>query len=124
MESVVYRPLGSGEAVVVDVGNELRGGSSEEFRHVVRHLVSQGVKWMILDFGKALSVDSMAVGVLIMAFRLCEESGGEVILLQPQRSLISLLEMLTIDQFFRVFADEGEALDALKAEGVDVAEGK
>lgn len=121
MEGLVYRPMGSPDAVLVELGAEVRGRVAEEFRMLVRHLVGQGVKWMILDCSRSTSMDSLAIGVLLMAFRLCEHKGGSVLLLRPSPDFASLLEAMNIDQFFQVFADSDTVFDFLKERGVQIS---
>jgi anti-anti-sigma factor len=113
--------MGSPEAVVVELGVDIRGSVSEKFRTLVRHLVGQDIKWMVMDCSRGKSMDSLAIGVLLMAFRLCEQKGGSVLLLCPSPDLVSLLEAMNIDQFFQVFADNGTVLEFLKEQGVQIA---
>lgn len=121
MEHVVYRPLGAPDAVLVELGVDVRGKASEEFRTLVRHLASQGVKWMIMDCSESKSMDSLAIGVLLMAFRLCEHMGGAVLLLRPSPDLVTLLEAMNIDQFFEMFADSDSIVAFLEEQGVQIS---
>ena len=120
MERLVYRPMGSPDAVLVELDVEVRGELSEEFKTLVRHLSGEGIKWMILDCSRSTSMDSLAIGVLLMAFRLCEHKGGAAVLLRPSPDLVALLEAMNIDQFFQVFADRASVLDFLKEQGVRI----
>jgi anti-anti-sigma factor len=121
MERLVYRPLGSPDAVLVELEVDVRGRLSEEFRMLVHHLSGQGVKWMIMDCSKLRSMDSLAMGVLLMAFRLCEHKGGAALLLCPSPDLVTLLEAMNIDKFFQVFADSDSILAFLEEQGVRIS---
>jgi anti-anti-sigma factor len=121
MDYVVYRPLGSPDVALVDVAVDLRGRASEAFRKLVRHLDRQGVKWIVMDCSRSKSMDSLAIGVLLMAFRLCEQKGGSVLLLRPAPDLVTLFEAMNIDQFFQVFAHRDAVVTFLKEQGVRIS---
>ena len=113
MESVVYRPLKAGASAVVELGNEVRGATSEEFRSVVRHLLARGIYWIAMDFRSSWSADSMAIGVLLMAQKLCSEQGGAVLLLKPSKAILSLLQVLQVHSYFPVVEDEESILERI-----------
>ena len=121
MEPVIYRPLSSSEVVLVELLDGVRGPSSEEFKLVVRHLANQGIRWMIIDVSRPQSMDSMGVGVLLMAHKLCDEMGGQVFLLRPSREVVMLLEAMNMDQFFQICVDEESALHTLRHFGVEIS---
>ena len=118
MESVVYRPLESGTGAVVELGNEVRGATSEEFRSVVRHLLGRGVYWIAMDFRTSWSADSMAIGVLLMTQKLCSERGGAVLLLRPSKAILSLLQALQVHRYFTVVDDEEAILEKIRRAGL------
>ncbi len=121
METVIYRPLGSSEVVLVELLDGVRGPSSEEFKLVVRHLANQRIRWMVIDVSRPQSIDSMGVGVLLMAHRLCDEMGGQAFLLRPSRGVLMLLEAMNIDQFFQICVDEESAMHTLRQCGVEIS---
>jgi len=121
METVIYRPLCSSEVVLVELLDGVRGPSSEEFKLVVRHLANQGIRWMVIDVSRPQSIDSMVVGVLLMAYKLCDEMGGQVFLLRPSRGVVTLLEAMNMDRLFKFCIDEESALHTLRHYGVDIS---
>lgn len=121
MESVVYRPLEAGASAVVELGNEVRGATSEEFRSVVRHLLARGIYWIAMDFRSSWAADSMAIGVLLMAQKMCGERGGSVILLKPSKAILSLLQVLQVHQYFPVVEDEESILERIRQVKIDSA---
>jgi anti-anti-sigma factor len=109
--------------VLVNLAGDVRGRTSEQFRLLVRHLISQGVKWMVMDCSDSRAMDSMALGVLLMAFRLCEHENGSVLLLRPSPDLVTLLEAMSIDRYFEMFPDIASVSAFLEKRGVEFAGG-
>ncbi|MBN2337083.1 MAG: STAS domain-containing protein [Acidobacteria bacterium] len=62
---------------------------------------------ILLDLGGVPFMDSSGVGEILRLFKRMRESGGDLILLRPNRKLRSLFTMYRFDRFLTI-RDDGE----------------
>lgn len=62
----------------------------------------EGVKEITLDFKGVPFIDSSGVGEVLRLFKKMKESGGELILANPNQKLRDLFSMYRFDQFMKI----------------------
>lgn len=70
---------------------------------------------IVVDLCEAAAADSAGIGALIRDLKLARDSGGELVLVQPQDAIGALLDQTGLDTVFRVFPDVAQALAALRS---------
>jgi anti-sigma B factor antagonist len=105
-----------GDVIIVDLsGRIVLGGGSDELRDLVRKLVSDGSKKILLNLRNVEYIDSSGLGELVSAFTSTRSQGGDLKLLnltQRVRSLLRITRLLTV---FDVTDDEATSVKSFSA---------
>ena len=65
-------------------------------------VVDEGVREVVIDFKEVPFIDSSGVGEVLRLFKRMKDSGGEVILANPNNKLRDLFSMYRFDQFMKI----------------------
>jgi anti-sigma B factor antagonist len=76
--------------------------------------VEQGKRKLVLDLSEVAFMDSSGLSVLVSVFKAARLKNGEVVLLQPNPTVRSLIELTRLQQIFAIFDDETAALARLR----------
>jgi anti-sigma B factor antagonist len=68
--------------------------------------VNEGVREVVIDFKEVPFIDSSGVGEVLRLFKRMKDSGGEVILANPNQKLRDLFSMYRFDQFMKIRSDQ------------------
>lgn len=93
----------------------------DHFTNEMESLLEAGRTRIVLDLHLLSYLNSTAVGRLVKYKKRLAELGGDLLLLQPTKSVKDVLELLHLDQLFRTCAQEAEALAALGGAGATPA---
>jgi len=99
-------------AVVTVHGDILLNGSGPDLASIVRALLDQDRRRILLDVGDVRYVDSGGMGELVEAFTAARHRGGCVKLLGVTKRLNDLLIITRLLNVFECFESEREALDS------------
>jgi len=109
--SVTERQVG--DVFVVSVaGNIITDGSAVRVREIIRRLLAEGRRKILLDMAHVRWVDSMGLGVLVSALVSAMREGGQIKLLKVRQNVKDLLSVTKLDTVFTAYDDEAEALNA------------
>lgn len=86
------------------------GDETRNFRNMVKELVDQGHKSMVLDLGRLEYIDSAGLGSLVASFSTVRNSGGALKLLNMSGKVRSALAMTKLLPVFEAFDDEEKAI--------------
>lgn len=113
----------AGDVTILDMNGEVRiGESGDAFRNIVRRLVGEGRKNILLNLAGVSHIDSSGLGELIASRLALNEKGGQVKLLhltQRVRELMTITKLLTV---FDVYESKSEALDSFKSPAPELEE--
>lgn len=123
MEKVTYRLLATPHAALIQVDGQLQGPVSYELQEVVRHLGHRGAEWMIFDLRHIVTMDSLSLGVLLLARSLCAHRRGRAALLGPSPALMALLDALRIRDQFMIVDDTHAIVAMLRRSGAPAEAG-
>lgn len=102
-----------GDVTIVDLsGRIVLGGGSDGLRDLVRNLVNDGTKKILLNLRNVEYIDSSGLGELVTAFTSTRSQGGELKLLnltQRVRSLLRITRLLTV---FDITDDEATSVES------------
>jgi len=105
VDGIVCRPLGIPSASLIELTGALHGAVSLELSRLVRHMAHRGLRWIVFDLRAGVTLDSRAIGALLLAQTLCERRHGRVVLLSPPPAVTTLLEAMGIASHFTVSDD-------------------
>jgi len=101
--------------VIVDIVGELRlGDGTGILRDVVRDLLGQGYKNVLLNLGSVRHIDSAGVGELMSCYTSMNSQGGRLKLMNLQKNVHNLLQITKLYTVFDVAEDEDSAVHSFK----------
>jgi anti-sigma B factor antagonist len=100
-----------GDATVVDISGRITlGEGSAMLRQMVRDLLDQGRKFIVLNLADVAYIDSSGIGEMVSSFTTVRKEGGELKLLNLTKKVHDLLLITKLFTVFDVHTDEGKAL--------------
>jgi anti-sigma B factor antagonist len=101
----------AGDVTILDMSGKVTiGEGSVALRTVIRRLLGEGKKKILLNLGNVGYVDSSGIGELVSSFTAVNKENGTLKLLNLQEKIQDLLAITKLLTVFDVFEDEGEAL--------------
>lgn len=98
---------------IISLEGRLRlGDETRNLRELVKGLIEQGRKWVILELGKLEYIDSAGLGALVACFSTVRNSGGSLKLLNLSNKVREQLAMTTLLTVFENFEDESQAVSS------------
>jgi len=100
-----------GGVTIVDLsGRIVLGEGSTGLRDLVRNLVSEGIKKILLNLRNVDYIDSSGLGELVSAFTSMRSQGGELKLLNLTKRVRALLQITKLLTVFDVTDDESTSV--------------
>ncbi len=97
--------------LIVDTIGELRlGEGTDVVRNVVRDMLGQGYRKILLNLRDVRHIDSAGVGELMSCYTSVRNQGGELKLMNLSKHVHNLLQITKLYTIFDVAEDEGTAL--------------
>ena len=87
-------------------------------------LKSEGVKNIIIDLSKTRYCDSSGLSAILIANRLCKESGGTFVLCGVQDPVMSLISISQLDSILNITPTSQEAIDFIFMDEIEKDAGK
>ena len=104
------------DVVIVDIIGELRlGEGTDVVRTMVRDLIGQGYKSILLNLRDVRHIDSAGVGELMSCYTSLQNQGGQLKLMNLTKNVHDLLQITRLYTVFDVADDEPSALAAFRA---------
>ena len=91
-----------GDAVLLDIGEQLVIRSRQEFRDAVIAELEKGERKFVIDFARTGYIDSAGLGVLISVSKQVRAEGGELSLINLNEDLRSLFHLTKLDTLFGI----------------------
>lgn len=100
-----------GDVTVVDLAGRLTlGEATSKLRELIRELISQGKKNILLNMADVSYIDSTGLGELVSAYVHVSNNGGKLKLLNVAKRIEDLLQVTKLYTVFESFDDEAEAI--------------
>jgi anti-sigma B factor antagonist len=100
-----------GGVTIVDLsGRIVLGEGSAGLRDLVRNLVSEGIKKILLNLRNVDYIDSSGLGELVSAFTSVRKQGGELKLLHLTKRVHDLLQITKLYTVFDITDDEATSV--------------
>jgi anti-sigma B factor antagonist len=99
------------KVVIIDTIGELRlGEGTDVVRGVVRELLDQGYRSILLNLRDVRHIDSAGVGELMSCYTSVRNQGGQLKLMNLSRNVHNLLQITKLVTIFEVEDDEQKAV--------------
>jgi anti-sigma B factor antagonist len=103
----------SGDVTVVDFKGRLAVGVSDTLLpKVVKEILEEGSKKILLNLSEMDYIDSNGLGELVQSYRESQRAGASLRLLKPQDRVAKTLRLTNLLPMFSVYESEEEALRA------------
>ncbi len=100
----------SGNVTILDLsGNLIIGKSEESLREIIKQLIAEGHKSLLLNLAEVPTIDSSGIGAMIKSFTSVKEAGGKLKVLRPSRMARQLLSITGLLSVLETFEDEKAA---------------
>jgi anti-sigma B factor antagonist len=100
-----------GGVTIVDLyGRIVLGEGSAGVRDLVRNLIKEGNRKILLNLRDVDYIDSSGLGELVNAFTIMRSQGGELKLLNLSKSVRALFQITKLLTVFDITDDEGTSL--------------
>lgn len=93
-----------GETLAVSASEEITAASAPAFRSAVQGAILPAHKHIDLDLARTRFIDSSGLGALISVHKLMAQRGGSIRILNPQPSIVQLLELTRLHRVFEIVA--------------------
>jgi anti-sigma B factor antagonist len=101
-----------GDVIILRVaGNIITGESADRVRRVIRRLLTEGHRKILLDMAHVRWIDSMGIGELVSALVSVTRAGGQIKLLKVRKNINDLLSITGLQTIFAIYGNESEALN-------------
>jgi len=84
---------------------------------IIRDLLKQGRRKIVLNLKDVSYVDSSGIGELVGAFTSVQGQGGQLKLLNPVVKVVNVLRLTRLDHLFTVETDEAAAIQSFTLPG-------
>ena len=99
-----------GVAILDLSGNLMGGPDAEAFNEVLRTLMHEGVRNVLVNLEKVKWVNSTGLGILISGYTTLQRSGGELKLLKVTERIENIFIVSKLSTVFQSYDDEDEAV--------------
>lgn len=105
----------SGGITLIDISGRITlGEGSAKLREMLRELLSNGNKRIILNLGDVNYIDSSGIGEMVSGFTSIKNQGGELKLLHLTKKVHDLLQITKLYTVFDVHSDEQTAVRSFR----------
>lgn len=88
--------------------------NSREFKAQVIDLIKQGNSRVLINLSKVEFIDSSGLGSLISVLKLLATSDGNMVICEAQDQAMKIFTLTRLNNAFRLFSTEKEAIQALE----------
>jgi anti-anti-sigma factor len=102
-------------AVVSPEGNFFGGKETDELKRVIDEMIDSGNSKMVLDLGRVVHLNSIAIGILVRAYLNYQKRNGRIILANVDKRIQNVFVITKLSLVFEVTDTRQEALSTLGA---------
>lgn len=104
-----------GDVAFVRIAGDIYLDNHEEFDSFLEAQVSPRFAKIVLDAAQVKSMCSAALGAIVKAYKRAREAGGEVVFVNVQKKVQTLLEITRLNSVLKTLANDEAALAYLKS---------
>ena len=100
----------SKSTTIIPLEGSLDIGKKTTFKQELWAKTPEGVKKVVLDFGKVGFIDSACLGIIIGFSRQLKEKGIDLVIAAPNEEVRSIFQITRLDKIFSIFDSVQEAM--------------
>jgi anti-sigma B factor antagonist len=105
----------AGDVTILDLDGKITiGEGSVSLRSVIRRLIDEGKKKILLNLAGVSYVDSSGIGELVSSYTTINREGGQLKLLNLTQKIQDLLAITKLLTVFDTYEEESSALNSFK----------
>jgi anti-sigma B factor antagonist len=99
------------DVVVIDFEGRMVAGEGDELLvSVVKELLDEGYRNLLVNLSQVEYIDSMGLGELVQSYKMSQRAGAHLKLLRPQERIRKSLHLTKLLPLFEIFDKEDEAV--------------
>ena len=98
---------------VLRIDGKIIGGAANALKREMDKQIEQGRDVLVLDMENVPLLDSSALGIIIATLQALKTREGKLVLLNPQNSVVNVLQVTRLNTVLEVYSDEESATSAL-----------
>jgi anti-sigma B factor antagonist len=115
MKNLTFTERRAGDVIILDLEGNIRlGEGSMEFRQLIRRLVQDKEKNILLNLARISYIDSSGLGEVVAGYTSLQKIDAQMKLLHLTRRVNELMMITKLLTIFDVYDDEAEALKSFK----------
>ena len=104
--------IGKQNISILHVEGKILGNAADAFRKEMSDHLQTGRPQLVVDLMNVPLIDSSALGAIIITLKSCQQSGGKLVLLNPQKAVREVLEVTKISTVIEIYDTEEGAYAA------------
>lgn len=100
-----------GDIKILKVTGELDALVAPLLKEKINKLAEADVKKFIIDFEEVTHINSLAMGILRGKLKSIKDMGGDIKLIKLNEHIITIFEMIGLDEIFEIYSTEEEAVE-------------
>lgn len=97
---------------VLHIEGKIIGNTADTFQRAMERQLKEGNRNLVVALMDVPLIDSSALGAIILTVQSFRESGGKLVLLNPQRAVRDILEVTHLATVLEIYDTEESALSA------------
>lgn len=98
---------------VLRIDGKIIGGAANALKREMDKQIEQGRDVLVLDMENVPLLDSSALGIIIATLQFLKARDGKLVLLNPQNSVINVLQVTRLNRVLEIYSDEELATSTL-----------
>ncbi len=98
---------------VLRIDGKIIGGAANALKREMDKQIEQGRAGLVLDMENVPLLDSSALGIIIATLQFLKKMNAKLVLLNPQHTVLDVLQVTRLNTILEVYSDEESATSAL-----------
>ncbi len=98
-----------GDISTLYVEGKILGNATDVFRKAMEFQLQTGRDKLVVDLTSVPLIDSSALGAIVTTLKCCQQSGGKLVLLNPQKAVQEVLEVTQLATVIEIYDTEEAA---------------
>ncbi|OOQ61806.1 STAS domain-containing protein [Mucilaginibacter pedocola] len=108
---VQTKPEGAAIVATIQV-KEANLTVADAFKAELLAVIDGGTKYLVVDFGEVLYVDSSFLGALVASLKHAIANKAEVVVAALNKDILGLFQLIRLDKAFKIYPSASEAVTA------------
>ena len=104
--------IGKQNISILHVEGKILGNAADVFREQMSEQLQTGRDRLVVDLMNVPLIDSSALGAIVVTLKSCQQSGGKLVLLNPQKAVREVLEVTQLNTVIEIYDTEEGACAA------------